>query len=45
MIKLRKDEPMNLFPDLKKINKYVKLKSEVTIKEGLKRTILFIKKM
>ena len=44
MIKLRKDEPMNLYPDLKKINKYVKLKSEVTIKEGLKKTILFIKK-
>ena len=39
------EKKKHLIHHAKKINKYVKLKSEVTIKEGLKRTILFIKKM
>ena len=44
-IKLRKDEPLNLYPDLKKISKHIKLRNEITITEGLKKTISSIKKI
>ena len=44
-IKLRNDEPLNLFPNLTKLKKFIKLESETTIVEGLKKTIHYYKKL
>lgn len=38
-IKLRKDEPLNLFPDLTKLKKIIKFRNETKIDVGLKKTI------
>ncbi len=38
-IKLRKDEPINLFPNLTKLKKIIKYRNETKIDEGLKKTI------
>ena len=43
-IKLRKDEPINLFPNLIKLKKLFKLNKETKIDEGLKKTIHYYKK-
>ena len=43
-IKLRNDEPLNLYPNLKKLNKFIKLDREINIDDGLKKTIYFYKK-
>ena len=40
-IKLRNDEPLNLYPSLSKLKKFVKLKNETKIDEGLKKTIYY----
>ena len=39
-IKLRKDEPLNLFPNLNKLRKLIKFKNETSIQEGLKNSSL-----
>lgn len=44
-IKLRKDEPLNLYPNLTKLKKFIKLKNETSIEEGLKKTIHYYKKL
>ena len=44
-IKLRKDEPLNLYPDLSKLTKYIKLNNQTTIEDGLKKTISYFKKL
>lgn len=38
-IKMRKDEPLKLYPDLTKFNKFINLKKEIKINMGLKKTI------
>ena len=43
-IKLRKDEPLNLYPKLKKIKRYIKFKRATKIEFGLKKTIFYYKK-
>ena len=43
-IKLRDDEPLNLYPNLKKLKKFIKLDREINIDDGLKKTIYFYKK-
>lgn len=42
-IKLRKDEPLNLYPSLNKLKKYIKLNKETNIETGLKKTISYYK--
>ena len=42
-IKLRKDEPLNLYPSLNKLKKYIKLNNETNIEIGLKKTISYYK--
>ena len=44
-IKLRTDEPLNLYPDLSKLIKYIKLNNQTTIEDGLKKTISYFKKL
>jgi dTDP-glucose 4,6-dehydratase len=44
-IKLRRDELLNLYPDLSKLNKYIKLNNQTTIEDGLKKTISYFKKL
>lgn len=44
-IKLRKDEPLNLYPNLTKLKKYIKFNDETTIEEGLKKTISYFKNL
>ena len=43
-IKLRKDEPLNLYPNLTKLKKFLSLEKETTIEKGLKKTIQYYKK-
>ncbi len=40
-IKLRKDEPLSLFPNLIKFKKFIKFRNETKIDEGLKKTISY----
>lgn len=40
-IKLRKDEPLNLFPNLIKFKKFIKFRNETKIDVGLKKTISY----
>ncbi len=40
-IKLRKDEPLNLFPNLTKLRNLFKLRNETKIEDGLKKTIYY----
>ena len=42
-IKLRKDEPLNLYPSLTKLKRYIKLNKETSITAGLKKTISYYK--
>ena len=42
-IKLRKDEPLKLFPNLTKLKKFIKFRNETKIDEGLKKTINYYK--
>ncbi len=44
-IKLRNDEPLNLFPNLNKLRKLIKFKNETSIQEGLKKTVLYYKNL
>ena len=43
-VKMRADEPINSYPDLRNSKKYLNWKSKITLKKGLERTILFYKK-
>ncbi len=43
-IKLRNDEPLNLYPNLKKLKKNIKIDKQINIEDGLKKTIYFYKK-
>ena len=43
-IKMRKDEPMSMYPNIKKISKYYKWKPKIKLNTGLSRTINFFKK-
>jgi len=42
-IKLRKDEPLKLFPDITKIKKYLNWKPKYSFNRGLKKTINYYK--
>ena len=42
-IKLRKDEPLNLYPSLNKLKRYIKLNKETSITTGLEKTISYYK--
>ena len=44
-IKLRKDEPLNLYPSLNKLKKYFRLNRETNIDAGLKKTISYYKNL
>lgn len=41
---MRKDEILNLFPDIKKVKKTFKWKPNIFLKDGLKRTKRFYEK-
>jgi len=43
-IKLRKDEPMVIFPNLNRSSKILRWKSTTTLKRGINKTIEFYKK-
>ena len=43
-IKMRKDEPLELFPDLTKFKKFINLRNEIKINSGLKQTIKYFSK-
>ena len=43
-LKLRKDEILNLYPDLKKTKTILKWKPKVNLKDGLYKTIDYYKK-
>ena len=43
-IKMRKDEPLKLYPNLTKFKKFINLKNEIKINSGLKSTIKYYKK-
>jgi len=43
-IKLRKDEPMVIFPNLNRSSKILRWKSTITLKRGINKTIEFYKK-
>ena len=43
VFKLRKDEPLNLYPSLTKLKRYIKLNKETSITAGLKKTISYYK--
>ena len=43
-IKMRKDEPLELFPDLTKFKKFINLRNEIKINSGLKQTIKYYNK-
>jgi len=43
-IKLRKDEILNLYPDIQKIKKILNWKPKVNFEKGLKRTVNYYKK-
>ena len=38
-IKMRKDEIMNLYPSIKKVQKYFNWEPKITLSDGLKKTI------
>ena len=44
MIKLRQDEPKNIYPDLNNLNKYINWKEKVNLNLGLKKTYIYFKK-
>lgn len=44
-IKRRKDEPLNLYPDLSKLTKYIRLNNQTAIEDGLKKTISYFKNL
>ena len=44
-IKLRKDEPKNLYPDLSLLKKTINFKEEIKIENGLIKTISYYKKL
>ena len=44
-IKLRKDEPMNIFPNLSRAKKILKWKSKTSLQNGINKTIKFYKKI
>lgn len=43
-IKLRKDEPLNSYPNLKNAKKYLSWKPKINLNEGLSKTISFYRK-
>ena len=43
LIKLRKDEPLNLYPSLNKLKRFIILNKETNIETGLKKTISYYK--
>jgi len=43
-IKMRRDEPLELYPDLTKFKKFINLKKEIKINSGLKETIKYYSK-
>ena len=40
-IKLRKDEPLKLYPDISKIKKYLNWKPKISFDKGLDKTIKY----
>lgn len=44
-LKLRNDEPKELYPSLTKLKKFIKLDKETSINDGLKETIKYYKKL
>ena len=42
-IKLRKDEPVNLYPDISRLKKYLNWKPKTSFENGLNKTINYYK--
>lgn len=42
-IKLRRDEPINLYPDISKVKKYLNWKPKISFEKGLNKTINYYK--
>ena len=42
-IKMRKDESLNLYPNIKKVKKYFNWKPKIKLDNGLRKTIYFFK--